>query len=63
MLQVDGSLAGETDPLRPMIVPERGLDFIVVYEASSDSKYHWINGTNLISGFALVPKVTFAQSH
>jgi lysophospholipase len=47
--QLDGSLAGETNPMRPLIIPDRGVDFIIVYEASSDAKYHWVNGTNLIS--------------
>lgn len=39
LLLVDGSEAGETDPLRPLIIPQRGIDFIIVYEASLDALY------------------------
>ncbi|KAH6887029.1 acyl transferase/acyl hydrolase/lysophospholipase [Thelonectria olida] len=49
LLLVDGSLTGETNPLRPLIIPARQLDFIVVYEASSDAPNSWVNGTNLIN--------------
>ncbi|CAH0020252.1 unnamed protein product [Clonostachys rhizophaga] len=49
LLLIDGSLTGETNPIRPLIIPERRVDFIIVYEASSDSKYYWVNGTNLIN--------------
>lgn len=49
LLIVDGSLAGETNPIRPHIIPARGVDFIIVYESSSDSPNLWTNGTNLIS--------------
>ena len=48
-VQVDGSETGETIPLRPLIVPARKLDFIVVYDASLDGAHSWVNGTNLIS--------------
>lgn len=44
-------MAGETNPIRPLIIPEREVDFIIIYEASSDAKYHWVNGTNLISRY------------
>lgn len=50
--QIDGSLAGETNPIRPLIIPDRGTDLVIVYEASSDSVVNsWVNGTNLISMF------------
>ncbi|KAF6835186.1 lysophosphoplipase A [Colletotrichum plurivorum] len=50
LLLVDGSLAGETNPIRPLIVPARQVDFVIVYEASLDSQpYNWVNGTNLIN--------------
>ncbi|KAF9881736.1 hypothetical protein CkaCkLH20_00882 [Colletotrichum karsti] len=49
LLLIDGSLAGETDPIRPLIIPERKVDFVIVYEASSDAANGWINGTNLIN--------------
>lgn len=49
LLLLDGSMTGETNPIRPLIIPERQVDFIIVYETSSDAKYHWVNGTNLIS--------------
>ncbi|KPM39729.1 hypothetical protein AK830_g6805 [Neonectria ditissima] len=49
LLLVDGSLTGETNPLRPLIIPDRQLDFIIVYEASSDALNSWVNGTNLIN--------------
>ncbi|KAJ3466614.1 hypothetical protein MRS44_004178 [Fusarium solani] len=50
LLLVDGSLTGETNPLRPLIIPDRKLDLIIVYEASSDSIVNdWVNGTNLIN--------------
>ncbi|KAF3763282.1 FabD/lysophospholipase-like protein [Cryphonectria parasitica EP155] len=49
LLLVDGSEAGETDPLRPLIIPQRGLDFIIVYEATLDAAYNCDNGTNLIN--------------
>lgn len=39
LLLVDGSEAGETDPLRPLMIPQRGVDFMIVYEASADSLY------------------------
>jgi lysophospholipase len=35
--------------LRPLIIPDRKLDLIIVYEASSDAPNSWVNGTNLIS--------------
>ena len=44
---VDGSEAGETIPLRPLITPHRALDFIIAYDATSDGEYAWVNGTNL----------------
>jgi lysophospholipase len=53
VLQVDGSETGETIPIRPLIVPQRKVDFLIAYDASSDSKYSWVNGTNLISEFDL----------
>ncbi|KAH7326495.1 lysophosphoplipase A [Stachybotrys elegans] len=49
LLLLDGSLTGETDPIRPLIVPDRDVDLIIVYEASSDAAYNWVNGTNLIN--------------
>ncbi|KAF4336761.1 major facilitator superfamily transporter [Fusarium beomiforme] len=48
LLLVDGSLALESNPLRPLIIPERKLDLIIVYEASSDAPNSWVNGSNLI---------------
>ncbi|KAF5231184.1 hypothetical protein FANTH_13504 [Fusarium anthophilum] len=48
LLLVDGSLTLESNPLRPLIIPERKLDLIIVYEASSDAPNSWVNGTNLI---------------
>ncbi|KAJ6445661.1 LOW QUALITY PROTEIN: lysophospholipase plb1 [Purpureocillium lavendulum] len=47
LLLVDGSLTGENNPIRPLIVPERRVDFIILYEASSEAKYSWVNGTSL----------------
>jgi hypothetical protein len=45
---VDGSETGETIPLRPLMTPHRAVDFIIAYDASSDSgEYDWVNGTNL----------------
>ncbi|VUC23730.1 unnamed protein product [Clonostachys rosea] len=49
LLLIDGSLTGETNPIRPLIIPDRQVDFIIVYEASSDAKNNWVNGTNLIN--------------
>ncbi|GKT79924.1 lysophosphoplipase A [Colletotrichum tofieldiae] len=49
LLLIDGSLGGETNPIRPLIIPERQVDFIIVYEASSDAEYNWVNGTNLVN--------------
>ncbi|KAK1699957.1 lysophosphoplipase A [Colletotrichum godetiae] len=49
LLLVDGSLGGETNPIRPLIIPERQVDFVIVYEASSDAQYNWVNGTNLVN--------------
>ncbi|KAF5025162.1 hypothetical protein F66182_2738 [Fusarium sp. NRRL 66182] len=49
LLLVDGSLTLESNPLRPLIIPERKLDLIIVYEASSDAPNDWVNGTNLIN--------------
>lgn len=49
LLLVDGSLTGETNPIRPLIQTERDLDFIIVYEASSESVNAWVNGTTLTS--------------
>ncbi|KAK7429397.1 hypothetical protein QQZ08_003989 [Neonectria magnoliae] len=49
LLLIDGSLAGETNPIRPLIIPDREVDFIIVYEASSDAPNYWVNGTNLIN--------------
>ncbi|RMJ17343.1 hypothetical protein CDV36_003018 [Fusarium kuroshium] len=50
LLLLDGSLTGETNPLRPLIIPDRRLDLIIVYEASGDSIANgWVNGTNLIN--------------
>ncbi|KAJ4387370.1 hypothetical protein N0V93_007961 [Gnomoniopsis smithogilvyi] len=40
LLLVDGSEAGETDPLRPLMVPQRNVDLIIVYEASTDAPYY-----------------------
>lgn len=48
-IQVDGSLTGENNPIRPLIVPQRDVDFIIVYEASSEGLYNWVNGTSLQS--------------
>lgn len=43
-------MAGETNPIRPLIIPERQVDLVIVYEASSDSlMYNWVNGTNLVN--------------
>ncbi|KAL6917412.1 hypothetical protein FSST1_008907 [Fusarium sambucinum] len=47
LLLIDGSLTLDTNPLRPLIIPERKLDLIIVYEASSDAPNGWVNGTNL----------------
>ncbi|KAL3601025.1 hypothetical protein FPOAC2_05278 [Fusarium poae] len=47
LLLVDGSLSLDTNPLRPLIIPERKLDLIIVYEATSDAPNGWVNGTNL----------------
>ncbi|KAI8179597.1 Lysophospholipase 3 [Colletotrichum sp. SAR 10_75] len=50
LLLLDGSMAGETNPIRPLIIPERQVDLVIVYEASSDSlMYNWVNGTNLVN--------------
>ncbi|KXH45937.1 lysophosphoplipase A [Colletotrichum simmondsii] len=49
LLLVDGSLGGETNPIRPLIIPERQVDLVIVYEASSDAQYNWVNGTNLVN--------------
>ncbi|PNP78899.1 hypothetical protein FNYG_07764 [Fusarium nygamai] len=49
LLLVDGSLTLESNPLRPLIIPERKLDLIIVYEVSSDAPNSWVNGTNLIN--------------
>ncbi|KAH7185207.1 acyl transferase/acyl hydrolase/lysophospholipase [Fusarium flagelliforme] len=49
LLLIDGSLALESNPLRPLITPDRKLDFIIVYEASSDAPNSWNNGSNLIN--------------
>ncbi|KAJ3528097.1 hypothetical protein NM208_g10373 [Fusarium decemcellulare] len=49
LLLVDGSLTGESNPIRPLIIPDRKVDFIIVYEASSDAANSWVNGTNLIT--------------
>lgn len=46
---VDGSETGETIPLRPLLIPERKLDFIIAYDASEDSEYLWVNGTNFLN--------------
>ncbi|UNI16366.1 Lysophospholipase [Purpureocillium takamizusanense] len=47
LLLVDGSLTGENNPIRPLIIPDRQVDFIIVYEASSEGTYAWVNGTSL----------------
>lgn len=45
-LQVDGSEAGETIPLRPLIIPERKVDFIVAYDSSGEYLINdFVNGT------------------
>ncbi|KAI1009989.1 hypothetical protein LB503_011534 [Fusarium chuoi] len=49
LLLVDGSLTLESNPLRPLIIPERKVDLIIVYEASSDAPNSWVNGSNLIN--------------
>ncbi|KAL0944476.1 lysophosphoplipase A [Colletotrichum truncatum] len=49
LLLIDGSLSGETNPIRPLIIPERQVDLVIVYEASSDAANNWVNGTNLIN--------------
>ncbi|KAF4446753.1 hypothetical protein F53441_9687 [Fusarium austroafricanum] len=49
LLLADGSLTLESNPLRPLIIPDRKLDLIIVYEASSDAANYWVNGTNLIN--------------
>ncbi|KAJ0340844.1 hypothetical protein COL922a_002969 [Colletotrichum nupharicola] len=50
LLLLDGSMAGETNPIRPLIIPERQVDLVIVFEASSDSlMYNWVNGTNLVN--------------
>lgn len=55
IVQVDGSLTLESNPLRPLIIPERKLDLIIVYEASSDAPNSWVNGSNLISKSHIMP--------
>ncbi|KAM5347248.1 hypothetical protein ACJ41O_010253 [Fusarium nematophilum] len=49
LLLIDGSLTGETNPIRPLIIPYRQVDLVIVYEASSDAPNWWVNGTNLIN--------------
>ncbi|KAM5362714.1 hypothetical protein ACJZ2D_012376 [Fusarium nematophilum] len=44
---VDGSLSGESNPICPLIIPNRKVDLIIVYKASSDAANSWVNGTNL----------------
>ena len=37
---------GETLPLRPLIIPERKVDFMVVYDSSGEDPVNqWVNGT------------------
>lgn len=50
-------MTGENNPIRPLIVPERDVNFIIVYEASSEGKYSWMNGTSLQSGCDLKAKL------
>jgi lysophospholipase len=49
LLIADGSETGKTIPIWPLIVPQRKVDLVIVYEASSDAPYNWVNGTNLIN--------------
>ncbi len=35
-------------PIRPLIIPERKVDFLITYDASLDAEYSWVNATNLI---------------
>ncbi|KAI9897651.1 hypothetical protein N3K66_007507 [Trichothecium roseum] len=49
LLLADGSLAGEQNPIRPLIAPGRNVDFIIAFEASGDAQYNWVNGSSLIS--------------
>lgn len=48
LLIVDGSETGETIPIRPLIVPQRNVDFIIAFDATSDGDNSWVNGTNLL---------------
>ena len=57
LLLVDGSETGESVPLRPLIIPERKVDFIIAYDAGVDAEYNWVNGTNLIGTFSLLRKL------
>lgn len=44
--QADGSETGETIPLRPLIIPQRQVDFIIAYDASGENLGNsWVNGT------------------
>ena len=45
---VDGSEAGQTIPLWPVIQPQRNVDFIIAFDGSGDETYGWQNGTNLV---------------
>lgn len=47
LLIVDGSLSGETNPVRPLIVPARELDLVIIYETSTEAEFSWNNGTTL----------------
>lgn len=46
MSQVDGSENSETIPLRPLVIPERKVDFIIAYDSSGEEPANsWVNGT------------------
>lgn len=52
LLMVDGSETGETIPLRPLIQPQRALDFIIAYDSTGDDPAHgWVNGTNFYNTY------------
>ncbi|KAF4993218.1 hypothetical protein FGRMN_6582, partial [Fusarium graminum] len=55
LLLVDGSLALDSNPVRPLIIPERKLDLIIVYEASSDAPNSWVNDTALVASQGNIP--------
>jgi lysophospholipase len=48
---VDGSESGQTIPLWPLIQPGRAVDFIIVFDGSTETPLGWQNGTNLIDTY------------